>query len=310
MRWTPSAIERVCQEAWPEAETADELHDALLTTGLLTEAEGLASPEWLGLLTVLAAEGRAGRVPPISTGGGSSVILWIAAERLPELQACFPDLSGADVEPRLTAPGGAPLPATREAALRSLLRSRLEVLGPVLPEELAAPLGISSDEVLAQLQALEVEGVVLRGRFSPRREGGGAVNEAPEEWCERRLLSRIHRATLDRLFRWQRVEPGERVRGVEGLAGVLESLDGYELPAVAWEADVLAARVEGYEPEQLDRLCLAGRVRWGRLSPPARGGNGRRTSGPLEEHAHSALAQGEQHGLGPFVLCSGCRSPE
>jgi ATP-dependent helicase Lhr and Lhr-like helicase len=117
-------------------------------------------------------------------------------------------------------------------------------------------------------------------------------------WCERRLLARIHRYTLDRLraeiqpvtpaefmrflFRWHHVEPGHQMRGVDGLGSVMDALDGCELPAVAWEADILPARVDEYEPGLLDRLCMAGRVAWGRFSGPALGGSGLRTSGPLK----------------------------
>ena len=137
---------------------------------------------------------------------------------------------------------------------------------------------------------------MLRGHFTP-----GAQEL---EWCERRLLARIHRYTLNRLraeiepvssadfmrflFSWSRVEPESRAAGPEGLAAVLELLDGYELPAAAWEADVLAARVEDYDPIWLDGVCLSGRAAWGRLSPPAaaRGQRGRRgrsfSSGPIK----------------------------
>jgi ATP-dependent Lhr-like helicase len=147
-----------------------------------------------------------------------------------------------------------------------LLASRLEVLGPV-----AAP----EDE---RLLALEAQGRVLRGRFTP--------GTAQLEWCDRRLLARIHRYTLNRLraeiepvgaadfmrflLHWQHVAAEDQLRGVEGLAAAVEQLAGFELAAGAWENDVLPARVADYEPEQIDRLCLSGRVAWGRLSPGSR----------------------------------------
>ncbi len=83
------------------------------------------------------------------------------------------------------------------------------------------------------------------------------------------------------LLRWQHVEPGHRVRGEDGVAGVLEQLEGFELPGAAWETDVLAARCEEYVPELLDNLCTSGRVMWGRLSSPMGDGNGLRTTGPI-----------------------------
>ena len=137
------------------------------------------------------------------------------------------------------------------------------------------------------LGALEHEGFVLRGRFTP--------GVAELEWCERRLLARIHRYTLDRLrqeiepvtaadfmrflLRWQRVAPDARAEGPEGLGAVLDLLDGCEVPAGAWEADVLPARLGEYDPLWLDGLCLSGEIAWGRLSPAA-SSNGHK-SGPI-----------------------------
>jgi ATP-dependent Lhr-like helicase len=126
------------------------------------------------------------------------------------------------------------------------------------------------------LLALEAEGFVLRGKFHP--------DTTDQEWCDRRLLARIHRFTIDRLraeiqpvspqdfcrflLAWQRVDSQHRVEGPEGLQSVLEQLDGCELPLAAWESAVLAARVNEYDPEWLDRLCSSGRIGWGRLSSP------------------------------------------
>jgi ATP-dependent Lhr-like helicase len=124
------------------------------------------------------------------------------------------------------------------------------------------------------LAALEHEGFALRGRFTAGVDG--------IEWCERRLLARIHRYTLDRLrkeiepvtaadflrflFKWQRVATGSRAEGPEGLAAVLDLLDGYELAAGAWESEVLPARLTDYDPLWLDGLCLSGEIAWGRLT--------------------------------------------
>ncbi|MBI4408293.1 MAG: ATP-dependent DNA helicase, partial [Gemmatimonadetes bacterium] len=171
------------------------------------------------------------------------------------------------------------------------------VLGPVTAAALADALGIAEGDAEAALIALEAEGFVLRGQFTPGASERASGRASGREWCDRRLLARIHRYTLTRLraeiepvnaadfmrflFRWQRVEPEARAAGLEGLAGVLEQLDGFELAAGAWEADVLPARVDGYGPELLDRLCLSGRVAWGRLSPPVRNGSGRQASAPL-----------------------------
>ena len=266
-RLDAEAIERVRREAWPEARTADELHDALVGLGFLAAAE--AGPAWLRLLTELVAERRAAllRVP------GSGAALWIAAERVPELRAVHP---GAVLQPPIDPPRGVAEPESRETALVGLLRGRVESVGPITAAALAAPGGLRAGEAEIALGALESEGFVLRGHFTP----GGAETE----WCERRLLARIHRGTLDRLrreiepvaqavflrflTRWQRVSPKTRAKGAQGLAAVLEQLEGFEAPAAAWESEILPARVEGYDPAWLDALCLSGRAVWLRASAP------------------------------------------
>ena len=107
---------------------------------------------------------------------------------------------------------------------------------------------------------------------------------APEvEWCERRLLARIHRLTLGTLRKqvepvtaaqfmrwllsWQHVAPGTQAHGERGTLEVLQQLQGFEIPASAWERQVLARRIADYGPKVLDQLCLTGAVGWGRLSP-------------------------------------------
>src|SRR5881296_2154118 len=271
-----AAIDRVKDEAWPDVTSADELHDALLVMGALTSAEsGVRNAEWKGYFEELVKAGRASVLQVERP-------LWIAAERVPMLEAVF---SGVACEPPLAPPERERAKSwTREDALRELVRGRLETVGPTTTSELACALGVPVPDVEFALGALEHEGFVLRGRFTP----GVAVLE----WCERRLLARIHRYTLDRLrkeiepvtaadfmrflFRWQRVAPDARAEGPEGLAAVLELLDGFELPAAAWETDVLPARLGEYDPLWLDGLCLWGEIAWGRLT-----GTRNRKSGPI-----------------------------
>ena len=165
--------------------------------------------------------------------------------------------------------------------MTEILRGRLEGLGPATPGALAAPLGLEPDEISAALIALEVEGFALRGRFTP---GSNA-----EEWCDRRLLARIHHYTVRRLraeiepvaardflrflFDWQRVTDETRLEGPDAVPAAVALLEGFEAPAGAWETEILPARITGYEPAWLDDLCLAGRVAWARLAPGR--GNGR-----------------------------------
>ena len=65
---------------------------------------------------------------------------------------------------------------TRAAAVAEIIRGRLTIEGPVTAAALARGLGVSDADVDAALLALEAEGVVLRGRFSPgvpSRDDGG-----------------------------------------------------------------------------------------------------------------------------------------
>ncbi len=136
-------------------------------------------------------------------------------------------------------------------------------------------LGLPRADVEIALAQLETEGIVLRGQFEP--DG----NPEDIEWCDRRLLARIHRRTINKLrreiqsvsaadlirflFRWQHAYPGRQLRGQEGVLHVIRQLQGLELPAPSWERDVLPARVEGYKPSDLEDLCLSGILAWGRL---------------------------------------------
>jgi ATP-dependent Lhr-like helicase len=204
---------------------------------------------------------------------GATKKFYVVAERLPMLQTIYPDTV---IESELNLPDSVREKTWERAdAIRELVRGRIEVCGPVTVLELAEVLMLQRSEIDTALLALEAEGFVLRGRFHPQA--------SEQEWCDRRLLARIHRLTIDRLraeiqpvsiqdfyrflFAWQRAGREPRVEGLEGLQSVLEQLDGYELPLAAWESAVLPARVADYDPKWLDRLCSSGRVGWGRLSP-------------------------------------------
>jgi ATP-dependent Lhr-like helicase len=258
-RLDAQAIARVREEAWPEIGSADELHDALVVHGFLTGAEA-PYPEWLAALE------QQRRVARLTTASGA--VVRVAAERLHEFQAVFPD---AALSPTIQ-PTSSQRPG-REDALREILRGRLDLLGPVTAAALAEPLGLHADDVVPALLHLEAEGAVMRGDFTE-----------PGQWCDRRLLARMHRYTRDRLraeiqpvspaafmrflLRWHRLGTGddERREGEGGLADVLRQLEGHAAPASAWEEDLLAARVKDYEPAMLDKLCTAGRVAWWRAA--------------------------------------------
>lgn len=277
----PAAITAVASESWPVVRDADELHDAMLT---LTVVPPVA--EWQERFDDLQKARRATTLP---IDGGR---LWVAAERMDLARLAYP--TGAFVPEIESVPPTSALPDGRESACAEVLRGWLESTGPRTVTELVTKLALPADLVQAGLLQLESEGQVLRGRFSRRPQ-----TESETEWCNRRLLARIHRLTLGRLrreiepvttqdfmrflLRWQHVSRGSRLHGVEGALEIIRQLQGYELSASAWESRVLPNRLGRYGPELLDRLCLSGEVAWGRLSPhPAfedengGDGNGRR----------------------------------
>jgi ATP-dependent Lhr-like helicase len=273
-RLDPAAIGRVRLEAWPEAGNADELHDALLGLTFVTGDEVRANQGWQQWLADLATARRATQL----SFAADSDPIWVPAERLPLFDAVR---EGAPRTPDISAPEEfARRSFERDEALAAIVRGRLEGLGPVTVDALAAPLGASAAEVSTALARLAGEGVAMQGSFTPGAAG--------EEWCDRGLLARIHRYTVQRLraeiepvstrdfmrflFRWQHAIPGERREGPDALHAVIAQLQGFEAPAAAWEAEILPARLDNYDFTWLDDLCLSGRVVWTRLTLPASAG--------------------------------------
>jgi ATP-dependent helicase Lhr and Lhr-like helicase len=230
-----AVIDQISAESWPEPRDPDELHDALLTLVILP-----ATAEWLAFFDELAASGRASIINRMGSA------FWVATERTP-----FVD------DPNAVVSGW------------------MESVGPVTVSELANKLAFSIEAVESALLQLEAQGQVLRGHF---RNTEGEI-----EWCNRRILARIHRATLGRLRRevepvtaadferflqaWQHVAPGSQLHGADGTFQIIRQLQGYEIPAVAWESDILSRRITKYNPDFLDELCFAGEVMWARVSP-------------------------------------------
>ena len=171
----PAAIARVRAEAMPDPRDADELHDALLVAGCLTDAE--VESAGADAMERLVSAGRACRISVMPGAPGHRRVA-IAAERIPELLAVHP---GASLTPPIDAPPSRSSRVwTRDEAIVELLRGRLTIAGPTTAEALAGVLGIAARDADAALLALEAEGVVLRGRFSPRQAGlkASATNPA------------------------------------------------------------------------------------------------------------------------------------
>jgi ATP-dependent Lhr-like helicase len=265
------AIRQVVEEARPDVRGPDELHDLLLDLGALPSscaaARGLDEP-----FERLVAAGRAARLhldepPPF----------WVAAERRSLALAVWP---GGRLEPDVAEPPARRAPAWSDgpSALAEIARGHLALVGPTTAADLAALLRVPAADADAALVALESAGLVLRGRFTP-----GRPPEAPLEWCDRRLLARMNRRTIERLRReiepaepadfirfllaWQHVRPEGRLRGRDGLRELVVQLQGFEAAAGAWEREILPARLAEYDPAWLDELCLSGEAVWGRFEP-------------------------------------------
>jgi ATP-dependent Lhr-like helicase len=280
-RLDPAAIASVRDDAWPDVRDAEELHDALHSLVALPipandagqAANSLQAklqesvPQWTSYFEQLAAERRAARAHY------NGVTYWVTAERANAFREIFSAATFDASLPEL--PSAA---TSREEALLAMVTGWMAHSGPISATQLASALGIGASDVDKALLRLETSGVILRGKFTdPARE--------ETEWCERRLLARIHRLTLGELrkqvesvtpaqfmnwlFRWQHVAPSTQLLGERGLLEALRQLQGFEAPANSWERQILARRVANYDPKELDQLCLTGAVGWGRLSPHA-----------------------------------------
>jgi ATP-dependent Lhr-like helicase len=255
----PAAIERVRAEVQPDPRDADELHDLLQTVSALRPVA-----EWRSWFAELVEERRA-----VTVHSAPGLDLWCAVERRPALELLFP---AARIEPDHRSPIAA-APMDRDAAAADMVRGHLEHRGPSTVADLAAATGLAAADVAIAVARLEGTGFAFRGHF--------AAADGPEEFCARRLLARVHHYTRARrrreiepvtardlmrfLLHWQHVAPGTKREGRIGVLAVVEQLQGFELAAGAWER-VLWRRVERFQDEWLDELCLSGDVTWGRLS--------------------------------------------
>jgi ATP-dependent helicase Lhr and Lhr-like helicase len=285
-RLDPAAIAEVVEESWPDVRDADELHDVLQTLIAHPEssvadisAKGMlgapvsffrdrasdSTQRWHDYFISLNAQRRAARAFVAER------TYWVATEKKKIFTTIFPD---ARFESELPNIGSAA--STKEDALVSLVTGWMAHTGPVTAKILSDMLGIAVQDIDQTLLRLEASGAILRGNFT-------GASGAQTEWCDRRLLARIHRLTLGSLrkqiepvtaaqfmrwlLRWQHVAPGTQVFGEHGTLEILHQLQGFEAPANAWEREILSQRIANYDPKILDQLCLTGTVGWGRLSP-------------------------------------------
>jgi ATP-dependent Lhr-like helicase len=255
-RLDQAAIDTVRGQLWPDLRDEHELHDLLLALGLLPLRflDTEKARDWPLFYERLV---RAGRVVTVVLGEHP---YWVATER----RALFENATS--------------LVANPEAVLQ-IVQGWLQILGPVTAAELGWTLRLPAAAIFQAFLTMENQGLLLRGAYErAATEVGHEI-----EWCERRILQRIHRLTLGTrrkqieavspavlmrwLLGWQHLAPRTQLAGEEGVLAALAQLEGFEAPAVEWERTLLPARVADYDPRWLDALCLSGVVGWGRVSP-------------------------------------------
>jgi ATP-dependent helicase Lhr and Lhr-like helicase len=278
-RLDPAAIAAVCDDAWPDVRDAEELHDALLTLialPVVSETDAPANnrlhaklqeslPAWTPFFNQLSAAHRVVRAQSQNQN------YWVAAERLAAFTQVSPSATFDPQSPVLDSPA-----ASRDEALLNLVTGWTAHCGPVTANQLAGVLVLPVADIDKIFLRLESTGVLLRGKFTDPRS-------TETEWCERRLLARIHRLTLGELrkeiqsvnpaqfmnwlLQWQHVAPSTQLLGERGTLESIHQMQGFEAPANSWESQILKRRVAAFDPKVLDQLCLTGAVGWGRLSP-------------------------------------------
>jgi ATP-dependent Lhr-like helicase len=305
----PQAIAAIRREIWPDVRDEHELHDLLhsliaLPLHAIDREDARHWPIFYERLT------RTGRAQTIDCAGTPC---WVATERLPQVAALYPPVKSSQPEPKpptqtssrpeqrtvsssvaewrdpcispepLIRPKAclpqATIGVTKEQTTQKCVQGWLQILGPTTAKGFAAQLNLDLATVLQAFLAMEMQGLLMRGAF----EYPVTTEDHDIEWCERRILQRIHRRTVATLrkqvepvtpavymrwlLNWQHLAPQTQLSGEEGVLEALQQLEGFEAPAVEWERTLLPARVANYDPRWLDALCLSGTVGWGRISP-------------------------------------------
>jgi ATP-dependent Lhr-like helicase len=256
-----AAVASIRAACWPDIRDHHELHDLLMSLVVLplSMVDHDSSRHWLGFYDILE---RANRAQTLRLRGADC---WVARERVACVSTTWPDLpaSGAD----------------SEYTLRKCVQGWIQILGPVTANQFAKHFALDPKLVFQEFVVLETQGLLMRGSF----ERPAASEEYEIEWCERRILQRIHKWTMGTkrrqvesippsaflrwLLGWQHLAPQTQVSGEDGLLEVISKLEGFEAPASEWEKAIFPSRVANYDPRWLDRLCLSGVVGWARVSP-------------------------------------------
>ena len=243
------------------AKSVDGVHDLLLRCGDLTveEIQARSRIDGLGAAADLVRNRRAIYVTIL----GESRIVPI------EYAGRYRDALGVPL------PQGLPesLLEPSPHAAQDLTRRYARTHGPFTTTEFAGRYGLGRATAETLLKELSAAGRLLEGEFRPGGSG--------REWCDPDVLQSVRRRSLAKLRR--QVEPVEppvlgrlitswqgvvrRRPGLDALLDAIDNLQGVPLPASIFETEILAARVEGYNPSDLDTLTAAGEVVWSGLEP-------------------------------------------
>lgn len=314
------AIARVREEAWPYINNVEEFHDGIYSLAYMSKQEFESNTDYQRWHQSLLDSGRILNLTQLPNE------LWIATEKLGCFVAVYPELTEMRASTNI--------PSfvfeqewDRADALREIVRARLECLGPVRAQQLAQELSVEVTDIDLALIALEVEGFAFQGQFTQAARNHQLGENTVVEWCERRLLQRIHRYTIDAhrksikpvslqvytefLFETHQlvaiadpaasdsVDKELTLDGQTRLQNTLGLLDGIAAPAASWEADLYPVRVADYDPSWLDTMCISGKMVWGRYSPPnvaqrmqrSRGAPKTSSSGPIKSTPISIVSR-------------------
>jgi ATP-dependent Lhr-like helicase len=260
-RLDQGAIDEIRRECWPDIRDEHELHDLLHSLVVLPIDFFIDNPDarhWPILYDRLMGKGR------VRTIDCNGIACWSSAERDAYVAALWNDATE---------------PVTKEQAVKQCVQGWVQILGPTTANTFAERLALNAGEVYQAFLAMEMQGLLMRGIFEYQKP----EHDQDIEWCERRILQRIHRRTLHALRKqiepvppavymrwllgWQHLAPQTQLSGEEGVLEALHQLEGFEAPAIEWERTLLPGRVANYDPRWLDALCLSGAVGWGRISP-------------------------------------------
>jgi ATP-dependent Lhr-like helicase len=282
-RLDPAAIETVRAQLWPDLRDEHELHDLLLALMILPSKflDTEQARDWPIFYERLMTTGR------VQTTNVGETPCWVATERFQSLNAVILSERRESKDPEGLDPTAAASsllarktnPVTNAEAVLKIVQGWLQILGPVTSAGVAGMLPLDSAAIFEAFLTMENQGLLLRGAYErPHTEVDHEI-----EWCERRILQRIHRLTLGTrrkqveavspavfmrwLLDWQHLAPQTQLSGEEGVLQALSQLEGFEAPAMEWERTLLPARIAYYDPRWLDALCLSGAVGWGRVSP-------------------------------------------